>query len=242
VDSYGIWDLIYRYLLPGWWIIPIYTTITAWIATLAWWRRAGRAGRAWTRRLFVLLEDGPRLRLYAVRAVISLPLLILPIASVVVWYLLGCGIWAEFHDGQFSLVPNWINLVAGGYGLVGTVVVALTYGDAEFLLAGAFWYGALVGIPFALLGLVNLLFVLLELVTDILFGRPSWDELWMALGIIAAALIPSLSFALTGWTARIGWNVATGRSYRDDYRGDRDAYPDDDLDSGGGANEAARAR
>jgi hypothetical protein len=25
VNSYGVWNLIYRYLLPGWWIMPVST-------------------------------------------------------------------------------------------------------------------------------------------------------------------------------------------------------------------------
>jgi hypothetical protein len=211
VDTYGVWDLIYRYLLPDWWIIPIYTTITAWIATVAWWRRALRLGRDSARRFLVLLEDGPRLRLYAFRGAIALPFFLIPLAVVSVWYLVGCGVWAAFRHGPFGLTPNVANLVALGYGIVGVVIVASTYEDAEFFLGSALWYGALVGIPWGVLGLLNLLFVLLELLTDLLFRRPQWSELGNALVIVAVAIVPSVTFLIAGWFARKGWDILTGR-------------------------------
>jgi hypothetical protein len=210
VDTYGVWDLIHRYLLPDWWIIPIYTTITAWIATVAWWRRALRLGRDSARRLLVLLEDGPRLRLYALRAAIALPFFLVPLAVVALWYLVGCGVWAAVHHGQFGLAPNVANLVALAYGIVGVVIVASTSEDAEYFLGSALWYGALVGIPWGLLALVNLLFVVLDLLTDLLFHTPYWSKLWNALGILAVAIVPSVTFLVAGWLARKGWDLLTG--------------------------------
>ncbi len=208
MDSYGVWDLIYRYLLPGWWIIPVYTTVTAWIATVAWWRRALRLGRDSARRFLVLLEDGPRLRVYAFRAAIALPFLLVPLAVVVLWYLVGCGIWAALHHGQVGLAPNVANLVALGYGIVGVVIVAWTYRDAEYFVGSALWYGALVGIPWGLLGLLNLLLVVLELLTDLLFSSPEWGKLRSSLGVIVVAIV---TFFIAGWLARKGWDLLTGR-------------------------------
>jgi hypothetical protein len=216
VDSFGIWDLIYRYLLPGWWIIPVYTTITAWIATAAWWRRAIRMGRASAKRILVVLEDGPRLRLYAFRAAIAAPFFLVPVGVVVLWYLLGCAMWAALQDGRTSLAPSWVSLLTFGYGLVGIVLVASQYDDLEMFLGSGVWYGALAGIPLGLLGLINLILVLLELATDLLFSQPDWGDLWSALGVLPVALIPSGSFLIAGWLARIGWNLALGRVRPDD--------------------------
>ncbi|HZN18332.1 MAG TPA: hypothetical protein VFB84_09135 [Micromonosporaceae bacterium] len=212
MQSYGIWDLIYRYLLPDWWVIPVYTTITAWMATVAWWRRAQRLGRDWARRFLVLLEDGPRLRLYAFRAAVALPFFLVPLAIVVMSYLLGCGVWAAFHDGQVGIAPNAVNLAALAYGTGGVVLVAWAYKkDIELFLGGALWYGAVVGIPWGLLALVNLLFAILDLLTDALFGTPEWGRLWHALGILAVAVVPSVTLLVAGWSARKGWDLITGR-------------------------------
>jgi hypothetical protein len=210
VDSFGVWDLIHRYLLPDWWIIPVYTTITAWIATAAWWRRALRAGRAWAHRLLLVVEDGPLLRRYLVRLALAFPFLVVSLAAVAGWYVVGCGIWAAFHEGRFGLAPTWVSLLAAGYGLVGIVLVAIAYGDAEYFLGAALWYGAAFGIPYGILGLINLAFVLLELAQDLVFSRPAWSTLWTALWILVPAVIPAVSFALFGWLARIGWNLLTG--------------------------------
>jgi hypothetical protein len=212
VQTYGVWDLIYRYLLPDWWIIPIYTTITAWIGTVAWWRRALRLGQDRAQRFLVLLEDGPRLRLYAFRAAVAVPFLLVPSAFVAAWYLVGCGVWAALHHEHVGLAPNAANLVALAYGTAGVVIVAWTYGNVEAFLGSALWYGALVGIPWGLLALVNLLFVVLNLLTDLLFHSPAWSTLWNALGILAVAVVPSVTFLVTGWLARKGWDLLTGRA------------------------------
>jgi hypothetical protein len=58
---------------------------------------------------------------------------------------------------------------------------------------------------------VNLLFVLLELLTDLVFGSPEWSSLWNALGILAVAVVPSVRFLIAGWSARMGWNLVTDR-------------------------------
>jgi len=157
------------------------------------------------------LEDGPRLRLYVFRAAVALPFFLVPLATVVLWYLVGCGVWAALHGGRLGLAPNVANLVALGYGILGVVIVALAARDAEAFLGSALWYGALVGIPWGLLALVNLLFVLLELLTDILFSYPAWNALWNALVILAAAIVPSVTFLIAGWLARKGWDLLTGR-------------------------------
>jgi hypothetical protein len=186
---------------------------------VAWWRRALRLGRDWARRFLVLLEDGPRLRLYAFRAAIALPFFLVPLTTVALSYLLGCGIWAAFHDGQIGFAPNAVSLVALAYGVGGVVLVARAYykEDVELLFAGALWYGAIVGMPWGLLALVNLLFVILELLTDALFSTPEWSKLWNGLGILAVAVVPSVTFLIAGWSARQGWGLLTGRWADEDH-------------------------
>jgi hypothetical protein len=211
VHSYGIWDLVYRYLLPDWWIIPVYTTITAWIATVGWWRRARRHGRASAERVQAALRDGPTVRRYAVRGALALPFLLVPAVLVAGWYLVGCAVWAELHDGQPTLAPNGLNLFALGYATVGVVVIAWAHGDAERFLASALWYGAVVGIPWGVVALVNGVFTLLEVLTDLVFATPQWGELGEAVVILAVAAVPSVTFLAAGWLARRGYELLRGR-------------------------------
>lgn len=211
MESFGGWDLAYRYVVPGWWVVPVYATVIVWIATLAWWRRALGADRAWAHRLFRRIEDGPWPRRYLIRLALALPFLAVSAGAVALWYLAGCGLWAAFHGGQFTTDPNWVSLTAAGYGLVGIVLVAIAYGYRDRVLGAALWYGALVGIPLALLTLVNLLLVLLELVTDLFLDRPAWGTVGAALSVVAVSLVPSVSFALLGWLTRVGWSLLAGR-------------------------------
>jgi hypothetical protein len=96
LDSYGPWDLIHRYLLPDWWIIPIYTTLTAWLASVVWWRRAVRFGRSWAQRLLRIIDDAPAARRLALRCVVAIPFLLVPVITMACWYMLGTMVWSLF--------------------------------------------------------------------------------------------------------------------------------------------------
>ena len=141
----------------------------------------------------------------------ALPFFLVPAALAAVWYLVGCGVWAELHGEPPALAPNVVNLVALGYGILGVVIVAWTYENFDGFIASAFWYGALVGIPWGVLALVNGLFIVLELVTDLVFATPDWGELGKALAILSVAVVPSITFLAAGWLARKGYELLRGR-------------------------------
>jgi hypothetical protein len=209
VETYGVWDLIYRYLLPGWWIIPIYVTVTAWIGTVSWWRRALRSGRVWARRLLEALNDAPTVRRYAVRSLLALPLFAPPAALAVAWYLVGCGIWAAFHDGVFRVAATPVSVGAAGYAVVAIVCAALIE-DEESRLVVAFGFALVISVPLVLVGLLNLLLALLEVVTDLLFGTPEWSDVRTAALVTIAAIVPVVAFWVAGWTARKGAQILNG--------------------------------
>ena len=211
METYGVWDLIYRYLLPDWWIIPIYITVTAWIGTVAWWRRALRLGMVWALRVLVALNDAPTVRRYAVRAVLALPLFVPPAALVVVWYLLGCGIWTMFHDGVFRVAATPVSVGAAGYSVIAIVCAALGR-EEETRLAVAFGFALVISIPLVLAGLLNLLLALLEVLTDLLFATPEWSGVWEGVRITLAAILPVAAFWVAGWTARRGAQLLVGEA------------------------------
>jgi hypothetical protein len=63
----------------------LYTTVTAWIGTVIWWRRAIRLGKAWARRLSLVINDAPAARRHALRAAVASPFFLVPLGVVIMW-------------------------------------------------------------------------------------------------------------------------------------------------------------
>jgi hypothetical protein len=228
LESYGVWDLIYRYLLPGWWIIPVYTSLTAWVATILWWRRALVNGRAWADRVLQVLANGPKVREFVMRIAMAVPLLLIPVFVLAIWYLFGSLIWyldanRDAYDAWsvglppgFSLQPNWINVAALSYAAVGIGLVGTQrryrYAGVDTtaaLTAPVLWFTAPAMLVSVCLG-TPLLTLLLGGSLDPVFasGSPGAGTIALLLGgVVIAAALPLIGFLLGAWCLALGWRL-----------------------------------
>lgn len=217
VDSFGIWDLIYRYLAPGWWIIPVYTTITAWIGTVAWWRRAARVGESWAQRLLLIIDNGPVARRLGLRAAVATPFFLPALLVIFLWYVIGSVAWAEFRPGdggdQVGLGVNGLNLATMIYACVAVVVIAAVHPDDDL-----FGWGWALGfsLPFSgflvLASVLMLVIALLDFLVGLLVGGTDQASDYLRSGLmwVGVALLSVVAFWAAGWTARKGYDLVSG--------------------------------
>jgi len=217
VESYGVWDVIYRYLLPDWWIIPVYTTVTAWIATVAWWRRAVRLGRDWARRLLLAIDNAPTARRLAMLGTLAVPFFLVPLIAISWWYVLGGALWSilygPFHSGGGTdLGVNYVNLAVTIYAGVAVGFTARTTDDEYERWETAFWFSLIVSGPLVLVGACGLLVGLLSALTHAtLGGTPAnWDLVWVGLALVVGALLGVAALWAAGWATRKGIELLAG--------------------------------